>query len=115
MDKVKYILLSDLSYLKYTCIYLSHIYAPNFEKVKGHIALGLSLHLFICVSIMKIKLGHVAQSVTCLATDTCLTADPGVMNSIFAQFHTFSEIDHEIISLVILLPSAKLFKKGCCQ
>ena len=24
-------------------------------------------------------------------------------------------IDHEIISTVILLPSADLFKKGCCQ
>ena len=28
---------------------------------------------------------------------------------------TFVEIDHEIISTVILLPSADLFKKGCCQ
>ena len=25
------------------------------------------------------------------------------------------EIDHEIISIVILLPSADSFKKGCCQ
>ena len=29
--------------------------------------------------------------------------------------HTFVEIDHEIISTVILLPSADSFKKGCCQ
>ena len=29
--------------------------------------------------------------------------------------HTFVEIDHEMISTVILLPSADLFKKGCCQ
>ena len=29
--------------------------------------------------------------------------------------HTFVEIDHEILSTVILLPSADLFKKGCCQ
>ena len=28
---------------------------------------------------------------------------------------TFVEIDHEIISMVILLPSAESFKKGCCQ
>ena len=28
---------------------------------------------------------------------------------------TFVEIGHEIISTVILLPSADLFKKGCCQ
>ena len=59
--------------------------------------------------------GRVAQSVTCLATDACLTADPEVASSIPARYHTFVEIDHEIISTVILLPSADLFKKGCCQ
>ena len=59
--------------------------------------------------------GRVAQSVTCLATDACLTADPGVASLIPARYHTFVEIDHEIISTVILLPSADLFKKGCCQ
>ena len=59
--------------------------------------------------------GRVAQSVTCLATDASLTADPGVACSIPAQSHTFVEIDHEIISKVILLPSAESFKKGCCQ
>ena len=41
--------------------------------------------------------------------------DPGVASSIPARYHTFVEIDHEIISTVILLPSADLFKKGCCQ
>ena len=50
--------------------------------------------------------GRVVQSVTCLATDVCLTADPGVASSIPARCHTFMEIDHEIISMVILLPSA---------
>ena len=59
--------------------------------------------------------GRVAQSVACLATDACLTADPGVVSSIPVWSHTFVEIDHEIISTVILLPSADLFKKGCCQ
>ena len=34
------------------------------------------------------------QSVTCLATDACLTADPGVGSSIPARSHTFVEIDH---------------------
>ena len=29
--------------------------------------------------------------------------------------HTFVKIDHEMISTVILLPSADSFKKGCCQ
>ena len=57
------------------------------------------------------------QSVTCLATDACLTADPGVTSSIPVRSHTSTlvEIDHEMISTVILLPSADSFKKGCCQ
>ena len=45
----------------------------------------------------------------------CLTADPGVASSIHVRSHTFVEIDHEMISTVILLPSTDLFKKGCCQ
>ena len=60
-------------------------------------------------------MGRIAQSVTCLATDASLTAYPGVTSSIPARSHTFVEIDHEIISTVILLPSAESFKKGCCQ
>ena len=48
-------------------------------------------------------------------TSHSVTADPGVASSIPARYHTFVEIDHEIISTVILLPSADLFKKGCCQ
>ena len=59
--------------------------------------------------------GRVAQAVADLATDACLTADPGVASSILARSHTFMEIDHEIISTAILLPSAESFKKGCCQ
>ena len=56
--------------------------------------------------------GRVVQSVTCMAIDASLTADPGVASSIPARSHTFVEIDHEIISMVILLPSAESFKKG---
>ena len=63
----------------------------------------------------KASPGRVAQSVTCLAIDACLTAEPGVASSIPVRSHTFVEIDHEIISTVILLPSADLLKKGCCQ
>ena len=74
----------------------------------------LPKYLFTGIQSEK-KPGRVAQSVTCLATDACLTADPGVASSIPARYHTFVEIDHEIISTVILLPSADLFKKGCCQ
>ena len=55
------------------------------------------------------------QSVTCLATDASLTADPGVPSLIPVRSHILVEIDHEIISTVILLPSAESFKKGCCQ
>ena len=69
------------------------------------------IHFYIKRSIS----GRVAQWVMCLATDACLTADPGVGSSIPARYHTFVEIDHEIISKVILLPSSDLFKKGCCQ
>ena len=36
----------------------------------------------------------------------CLTADPGVVSSIPARSHTFVKIDHEIMSTVLLLPSA---------
>ena len=53
----------------------------------------------------KIKFSHiqrtVAQLVMCLAADMCLTADRGV-----ARSHSFVEIDHEIISTVIVLPFA---------
>ena len=53
--------------------------------------------------------GCVAQSVTCLTTEACLIADPGVASSILVRSHTFVEIDHEMISTVILLPSADSF------
>ena len=45
--------------------------------------------------------GHVVQLVMYLAADTCLTADPGI----WSLSHTLVEINHEIISTVILLPS----------
>ena len=57
---------------------------------------------------------HIAQSVTCLATEACLTAYPGVTSSILVRSHTFMEIGSEIISVIILLPSAESFKIGCC-
>ena len=36
----------------------------------------------------------------------CLIEDPEVLSMIPAQSHTFAEIDHEIISTAIYLPSA---------
>ena len=59
--------------------------------------------------------GCVARSVTCLTSDAYLTADPGVVSLIPASSNTFVEIDHEIISTIILLLSTDIFKKGCCQ
>ena len=53
---------------------------------------------------MFIMPGHVVQLETCLAADTCLTADPGVTSLIPALSYTFVETDHEIISTAILLP-----------
>ena len=51
------------------------------------------------------------QSVTCLATDACLTADPGVTSLTRTWSHTFVEMDHEITA--ILLPSHSR-KAGVC-
>ena len=76
---------------------------------KGLLRVCIIINIFYCMP------GRVAQSVTCLATDACLTADPGVASSIPVRSHAFVEIDHEMISTVILLPSAVSFKKGCCQ
>ena len=59
--------------------------------------------------------GRVAQSVTCLTTDAHLTEEPGTPSWIPARSHTFVKIDHEIISMVILLPSAEAFRRCCCQ
>ena len=50
----------------------------------------------VTTSQLYITPGRVAQSVTCLATDASLTADPGVASSIPVRSHTFVEIDHEI-------------------
>ena len=68
-------------------------------------------------------LGHISQWVACLTTDARLTADPttdarltadpGSTRLIPALSHTFIEIDHEIISMASLLPSAESFKNGC--
>ena len=58
-----------------------------------------------------------AQRVACLTTDALLTADPKFTSSEFhpglvSPIHSWRLI---LISMVILLPSAESFKKGCCQ
>ena len=106
-----------------------HVKIPHCRKSHGaaHLSLPsgalfqtdltLKMFAFRLSSYMLIVFcpGRVVQSVTCLATDGSLTAYPGVTSSISAWSHTFVEIDHEIISTVILLPSAESFKKSCCQ
>ena len=94
----------------------------RWQLISAATSFGVSLHLLYSVTHMHVP-GSIAQSVTCLATDAYLTAEPGVASSIPARSHTFTEIDHEIISTVIILPSASFsslplnesFKKGCCQ
>ena len=67
------------------------------------------------IRLLTSNAGRVAQTETYLATDANLTADPRVASSTLAWSHTFVEIEHEILSMVILLPSAESFKKVCCQ
>ena len=66
--------------------------ATAFEKKKLS-----SFHLNKFTILTTFLPGRVAQSVA------CLTADPGVASSILVRSHTFVEIDHEMISTVILL------------
>ena len=82
-----------------------HTFGTGRHKRKADIALlfQYTKHILKTKSNFTLLPGRVAQSVTCLATDACLTADPGVASSIPARYHTFVEIDHEIISKVILL------------
>ena len=88
----------------------------SFVRGAYHIMMCSGMFIRSCSFTVLQKIpGRVAQSVTCLVTDAKLTADPGVASSIPARSHTFVEIDHEIISTVILLPSAESFMKGCCQ
>ena len=60
-----------------------------------------------------ITAGCVGQSVACLATAACLTADPGDASLILVRSHTFVEIEPELMSTAFLLPSADSFKKDC--
>ena len=78
-------------------------YTPG---AKNEAALGVTCFML---------LDRVAQSVMCLETDASLTAEPGVASLIPTGSNSFVEIDHEMISMVILFPYGKSFKKGCCR
>ena len=71
-------------------------------------------NVFICLS--HIRKTGTRSAVGYVSGNRCsLTADPGVASLIPVRSNIFVEIDHEIISTVILLPFAESFKKGCCQ
>ena len=56
------------------------------------------------------------QSKFCLVFDVVLKyTKKSTFMYLLTWLATFVEIDHEIISMFILLPSAESFKKGCCQ
>ena len=97
---VRCLLTIFIMFLTLNCCYVFHISLLKWNDLKA---------------ITQRSPGCIAQSVTCLGTDASLTADPGVESLIPARSHTFVEIDNEIISRVILLPSAESFKMGCCQ
>ena len=78
---------------------------PWFERHKRYCVVPSARLFILCLVLVQPIDVRIAQLVTCLAAGTCLTADPGVTSSIPALSHTFMEIDHEIISTVIL-PSA---------
>ena len=48
------------------------------------------------------------HNICCLATDACLTADPGVASSIPARYHTFVEIDLRSFSSLPLIYSRRV-------
>ena len=68
----------------------------------------------ICAYPLGDRTGRVAQLVMCLNPDTCPNVDPGVQSSTLARFHTFVEIDHEIISTAIILPFTDSFMEKYC-
>ena len=53
----------------------------------------------------KCLLRRIVQSLTCMTTDACLSADPGKASLISLRSHSFVEIDHKIFSMAILLLS----------
>ena len=75
-------------------------FLPGPSFIKHHLCWDVSLFLIlhnyflasdeICCLLIRLP-GRVAQSVTCLATDACLTSDPGVMSWIPAGLSATTE------------------------
>ena len=85
-----------------------------------NVTLYMLLHSFMYMHMSVAGWGNAVGNV--LTADTSLTADTEVASWIPARSHTFVEIDHEIISKAILLPSANSRKvvvsykwKSCAQ
>ena len=61
--------------------------------------LKLLLAQKLLLALISLTIEPRRQSVTCLATDACLTVDTGFPSSIPARSQTFVEINHDIISI----------------
>ena len=77
-------------------IYFSAISSTTANRIDSEHTQHYKRLLPVCeTEILRVTVpGRVAQSVTCLATDACLTADPGVASLIPVRSHTFVEIIH---------------------
>ena len=103
----------------------AHVYRETLGLLR--IAFNITMILRLCQNLgfllihqwvlTKISSQHIrgceVHSVTCLAKDACLTADQRVASWILARSHTFVEIDHETIYMVLLLPPLIHSRKGC--
>ena len=87
--------------------YLINIYRNQLYYVAVVTTEGECHNITLLITVAHIIPGRVEQSVLCLTTDASLVADPGVTSLIATRPHTFVKIDHEIISTVILFPSAE--------
>ena len=102
----------NLNQFLYVAYASSHCYGeteqmPSFAK--GCLTDAMSINKFTCPTWPRSAVGNVTGN---RCESDCRSR---VANSIPARSHIFVEIDHEIMSKVILLPSTESFKKGCCQ
>ena len=63
--------------------------AATFPPTRRDLTNLIKLHIPTKITTIRLEPGRVAQSVTCPATDVCLTAVPGVASSILARSYTF--------------------------
>ena len=88
--------------------------APTYIKRNKYDSCALTRYILLCFS-APTYIGP-RSAVGNVSGYRCVSdCNPRGRESIPARSHTFVEIDHEIISTVILFPSTDSFKKGCCQ